>query len=738
MPRSAAHRMLGVVVLLTSAACGEPIGEHGTRLAVTQRSFDWKLSGEAGRHPFSLSWTFDQGDDHGFRHGDGRVPTLESGALLARGLDRVVLRTPPAAHIDAELLQRLTLRVSTRDTGALRLRWRGPGQAFDDARSTSAMALAPGSQVQSLSVALAGLRGLRDASDASEGLEQLELVFEGAPGSRPEVRLVALSLVSDFDNPRLAPFRLGRAAIHRRGICLPSPGEASVSLRPHPQGRLRMALAAAGVDTALRVQVTFDPALVPAFSLELQPGAPWYELSVDLSPAAGAALTVQVRAEGAAGAVFLGSVLLLAPTDRARPDLLLYLEDTLRRDRLGLYGHPFPTDPSLSQLASQGVTCERTWSASSWTRPSVSSLLTALDPLAHGNISHDRRVPDAALTLAEVLGDAGFVTVALVSNYHAGAWSGLDQGFDVFAEPPAWGASALTSTLTSALLAEPLAATLAEHRDEQLFTYVHSLDPHEPYEPPSSALQPLLAGAASRATVPGGPERQGESLRYDGEVRHNDDQLAALAQALKDNGRDADTLFVFLSDHGEAFGEHGAFRHRNTLFDEELAIPLVLRWPARLPAGARLSLPLGLVDVAPSLLGLMDVAVPPLFQGRDLSAALLDPHAHDLRDAPLLAHLLPEDGGTPLLAVLSWPHKLLLHLPDGGEPVPVALYDLQRDPGELHNRIDAADSAGVTAGLLTWTRTRLADNAARAFSGEADPMDEATRRWMLEMGYLGR
>jgi arylsulfatase A-like enzyme len=730
MPRLPVLVILALLPL--GSGCSEPSGPG--RYAVVERGLAWEASGSAPAAPaFSLAWDFGSDSPVGFSDGLGRPAELVDGALVARGLERVALRTPSAFGLDPDLHHRLVWEAQVTAATHVRVRWRAAGQSFDESRSTAALALA---QDGAFALPLSDLRGIRHEADASEGVEQLELLFEGPAGSQPEVRLTRLAFVSDFDRGGDArDLRLERLGIARRGTAVPVPGKRTASLEPGPRDRLRLGLAPAGASGDLTVRLSLEGADAPLAERRLAPGDGWLDLALDLSPADGEACQLVLEVEGSGGVLLVGSALRLAPSEAPRPDVVLYLEDTLRRDRLSVYGHPYETDPALARLAGEGVVFERAYGASSWTRPSVATLLTALDPPTHGVTVHTARLSPQATTLAQVLADEGWLTVSLVTNYHGGAWAGLDGGYDVAAEPTAWGASRLPSTLTSAALAAPLAALLEEHHDEALFVAVHTLDPHEPYEPPGDLLYPLAITASERPPTPGGRARADESLAYDAEVRHNDDRLGELEAALTASGSADDTLLVFVSDHGEAFGEHGAFRHRNSLLDEELAVPLVLHWPAGLTGGARLDTPVGLVDVAPTVLGLLGLDAPARWQGRDL-APVLRGERPPPRDEPVLAHLVDAEG-LESLAVVGRTHKLLARPGSGRELVPTALYDLEADPGEQQDLLGTPEGDEAAMALVRWAEGRLAEGRERALDTSAAPMDEATRQWMMKMGYLG-
>ncbi len=594
---------------------------------------------------------------------------------------------------------------------------------------------------------------------------------------------------------------------HERG-----PVRLEAPLDPGPHDRLRLAFAAAGRDATLLVTVSDTSGRLPHAHVEVDAREGWGACTLDLAPLGGEPTRLvlevvrpvaadgeggvgstagsargesgtrrtaadeggdathgaafrdtlePVAADAAPAVLLVADALRLAPAATPRPDVVLYLVDTLRADRLGVYGHDRPTDPHLAEIADAGVVVERLTAASNWTRPATTSLLTSLDPPRHGNLTHLDRVSDGVTTLAEALADAGYVTTSFVTNYNAGAWSGLDQGFDEAREPTAHGASAVATTLTSAVLADPLAAFLAEHADEQVFVYVHSMDPHQPYRPPMDDLYPIMRNS---------PEigRPTDALNYEGEIHHNDRMLARLDEALAASGRADDTLLAVTSDHGEAFGEHGVFAHRSSLHEEQIRVPWVLRWPAGLPAGRRVAGPITHVDVAPTLLGLAGLRAPDDWRGLDLAAFLRgdgpggaapdDSAASDVvggpgarplvvrsgpgapdPDRPLLVHTThgtaEDEDAHEEVAVLRGGWKLVAGVLDG-DVVPRHLYRLTDDPGERADLVGDPAHAAVRAALARWAEDALREGRAASRSEAAEAMDPERRRWMEEMGYL--
>lgn len=723
------------------------------RLAVIDRGLSWQLVDQRiEAPPLSLTWEFDNDVNHGWQLPGGRPASTEGGALVASGNGRVVLLSPPDADIDGELHHWLTWRVRTSQVEHIVLGWRGPGQKFSPSRSTSELLVGsdPGWQVASLPIST--LRGLRDAADAIEGVEQLKLTFVGPPGTTPRVELDRFSCVSDYDQESgetLAVHRLGRDGVYRSGAVLRTGRTAALELVAEPGDRLRLALAVAGTNDPVDVTLRDEAGLLPPADWSLQPGHPWREIAIDLSAAAGGPVRLLLDLDPRAppgAALLVGGPLHLSPDPDAHPNVVLYVEDTLRRDRLSTYGHERATDPHLRSIAENGVVFESTLAASNWTRPSISSLLTSLNPLTHGNRTHLDRVADDVTTLAEAFAEAGYLTASFVTNYHGGAWSGLDQGFDVSREPTADGASQVKSTLTSSAIAESLAKFLARHADERIFVHVHTMDPHEPYRPGQEELADLGLSGPIESLAP--------ELLYEAEVRHNDRQLAALDRTLQELQLLDDTLLVFTSDHGEAFGEHAARGHRRSLHAEELDVPWVLRWPGGLPRGRRTRTAAAHVDLAPTLLGLAGLEVPASWQGRDLSNAARGTGA-DSGARRRLADCVygPEQPGRPAeMAALQRDgqgreYKLVATLDDDGGVTPRSLYRLDRDPAEQLDLLAAPppgspapdpDPAEIVRSLTAWLTETVARDLAAGSRAPADPMDPATREWMMAMGYLGR
>ena len=273
------------------------------------------------------------------------------------------------------------------------------------------------------------------------------------------------------------------------------------------------------------------------------------------------------------------------PEKGSRPNVIVYLVDTLRADRLGCYGHGVPVSPNIDALAADGVLFEHVVAQSSWTKPAVVSILSGIGPLSHGVNGRRDRLPESITTLAELLRAQGYRTAAFAANAYITEKAGFAQGFDAFDF-----AHARSHAVTDKVVAW-LEALLG---NEPFFLYVHTIDPHAPYEP----AHPYRERFASRVTDPavgtvdhiralGRKEIEATDALvadmlalYDAEVAENDHAFGVLSNRLRALGLYDDTLIVFLSDHGEGFRDHGVFGHGWDLYREVVDVPMIVRPPA--------------------------------------------------------------------------------------------------------------------------------------------------------------
>lgn len=318
------------------------------------------------------------------------------------------------------------------------------------------------------------------------------------------------------------------------------------------------------------------------------------------------------------------------------PNVLLVVVDALRSDHLSLYGYARPTSPHLEALAATGVTFENHVSHASHTVPATVSLMTSQTPAEHG-YAHPHGsaflhappvLRDDLVMLAEVFQAAGYATAAFVANPFLKAKSRFDQGFAEYLFEPGGGAR------LNRLALEWLRAQAG--REAPFFVYVHYMDVHNPYEPPDGYRGRYPAPPHGRVVyrnglVPGLAPRDlaATVAAYDAEIHVVDDLLQELVDELERSDRRRDTLVVFTADHGDEFTEHGGLGHGTTVYGELLRVPLVLSYPARLPAGERIAHASRHLDLAPSLLELAGIEKPASFRGGSLFEPAAVSYAED-------------------------------------------------------------------------------------------------------------
>ena len=429
------------------------------------------------------------------------------------------------------------------------------------------------------------------------------------------------------------------------------------------------------------------------------------------------------------------------------PSVVLISVDTLRADALGAYGGLLPT-PAFDRFAREGVLFEKAFAPAPATAPSHATLFTGQQVQRHGVLRNGDALPDTASTLAEAFRTHGYATAGFVSSFVLDPRFGWDQGFAHFDAtlpengstmgrqkpyPGAfWAEQRFAGFDRRATLTTEAAIAWLEEASEPFFLFVHYFDPHAPYAPPptfgerSAAFRVPLDGRAVAGLAPAQLARLVQL--YHGEVLYVDDALAALLDAVARHSHD-EALVVVTGDHGEGLGQHGWLEHATQLYDEQIRVPLLVRWAGQVPEGRRVATPVELADVAPTLLELAGIAPPEPRDGRSLAAAIRD--GAELPPRPLfgIRSLLDEATGWGRGVKLSvrtdrWKY---IFASEG----PQELFDLDADPGERHDRLAAEpDRAAELRGLLekhVAELPRVHDSA---------PLSEETRRALQALGYL--
>lgn len=319
------------------------------------------------------------------------------------------------------------------------------------------------------------------------------------------------------------------------------------------------------------------------------------------------------------------------PTDV--PNVLFIVLDTQRAASTGFHGAARPTTPFLDQLAREGVWFQRALAPSSWTLPSHAAMFTGRDISTLG-VNWTVPLSGRHAVLAEALSRRGYATAGFVANnkYLSDVF-GLGRGFGVWRDQAILPGTVIVHSWLARTLVEPTRQWLGRYqllrrktadrvnreflawldrRDDRPFlAFLNYYDPHMPYLPPApwnlrfSDTQPLYWVDGERADTTYTTAEKAELLAaYEASIAYLDNQLEALFSELESRKLIEDLLVVVTSDHGEEFGEHGAFEHGFDMTMTLTHVPLVLRLPGTIPAGVSVPDPVALEDVAATILGL--------------------------------------------------------------------------------------------------------------------------------------
>lgn len=372
---------------------------------------------------------------------------------------------------------------------------------------------------------------------------------------------------------------------------------------------------------------------------------------------------------GAVGVVILLVALLAAlvivhqqaRAQAARPNVIFIMVDALRADHVSAYGYARPTTPNLDAFMAGGARFAEATTPSSWTLPSNAAMLT-------GRMPHRLRMNDWAslaaavqpeeLMLAEALRNGGYRTIGFVNNFFLDQQFGMAQGFDHYERLVS---SEMAGDLNGVAF-EWLDANRPTLSSQPLFLFMYYYDPHTWYDPPppyDTLYDPNYNGSLTpevyqhgQQVVAGDIVPTPRDVRhllalYDGEITYWDDQLGQFLSRLAAEGLLNNSLVIVSSDHGQMFGEHDKWVHRNSLYEEVLRVPLFIYFPGVAPAGATIEAPVFTGDLMPTILDLVGLPVPAGLDGRSLRP-LLQGQPGALADRPIYAEMESETNPASL------------------------------------------------------------------------------------------
>ena len=310
------------------------------------------------------------------------------------------------------------------------------------------------------------------------------------------------------------------------------------------------------------------------------------------------------------------------PTDD-RPNVVLFLVDTLRADKLGCYGSPMATSPEIDALAEKGVRFEHVVAPCSWTRPTMASIITGCYPRTLGLYAEENEIlPSRFHTLAELLHGAAYKTLGATANPHLNSVFNFHQGFDAYDDStavytfmgPKNGETLFTKSKvrSSPDMCEAVLDYADSAGEGPHFVQLVLMEVHEWCRGERSLVRPEFEGCFG--TRP--------RWLYLEAVRQFSHDLGAFVEQLSARPGWANTLFVIVSDHGEGLSDHPNVEksryHGRLLYESQLMVPLILYQPGKTFPVAEVKRPVRLIDLVPTLLAYLDVPIPEGIEGTSL------------------------------------------------------------------------------------------------------------------------
>lgn len=417
-----------------------------------------------------------------------------------------------------------------------------------------------------------------------------------------------------------------------------------------------------------------------------------------------------------------------------KPNLLIFGIDSLRSDHMSLHGYRHLTTPHMDHFAKGGTVFENNFSPSVPTTPGYGSMLTGMDCFSTNIVAlrHEGTIAPNVMTLAEVLKENGYQTTCIGFTGNPSA-----RGFDHYLDFSGWGSfdegrSPKAERLND--VAIPELKRLAEE-EQPFFLFLRHMDPHSPYLPPKPYERIFYDGDETDASndslkpvydfkpfsdyfkewfPPGCSDKDYIIAQYDGAIAYMDACIQNIFATVEALGIEDETLIVITSDHGETLHDHECWYDHHGIYDCTLTVPLVIKYPGKVPAGKRISDYCQLKDIMPTLLELMGIDTGVVFDGRSLM--------------PLMQEQWREPEPEFYITECTWmrkhgwrtPEWKLIHAlePDFHYKAEVELYNLIKDPEENNNV--AEENPEVVAML----KTRMQDFIAKRekASGRVNPM----------------
>jgi arylsulfatase A-like enzyme len=395
------------------------------------------------------------------------------------------------------------------------------------------------------------------------------------------------------------------------------------------------------------------------------------------------------------------------PASPIRHVVLISL-DTCRADHLSCYGYKRKTTPNIDALARKGYLFGNTTTTIPLTLPAHTSMFTGTIPPHHGR--HENKDPyfdPSHVTLAGLLKEKGYSTGAFVGSQILNGSLGLDRGFDVyddeFAEKDA-------SERRGAEVNRAAFDWLEKQKNDPVFLFLHYYDPHDEYDPPEPFASKFKESA------------------YAGEIAYADHCIGEVIAKLKKLGMYKSSLIIVTGDHGEMLGEHGEAGHMYFIYESAMKVPMVYKLPES-SKGQKIDDIAGIIDIVPTVCDLLGIEPPAPIEGKSLAGYFSDTPVEDEDRYMYCESLYPTKyGGNSLLGLVGEKWKYI-------QTTRPELYDLEKDPGEETNLVDAERHR---VRILKDQLAQILEQSVRKEKGQEDTQLSAEAlKHLNSLGYVG-
>ncbi len=390
-----------------------------------------------------------------------------------------------------------------------------------------------------------------------------------------------------------------------------------------------------------------------------------------------------------------------------KPNVILFGIDSLRRDRMSSYGYSRLTTPHIDKFAEEGVLFENHFSPSIPTTPGYASMLTGMDCFGTDVVAlrHNGPLGEHVKTLPELLGEHGYNTTCVGFTGNPSS-----RGFQQYLDYEAWqpdetGRCPKAENLNEVTI--PELKRLAED-EKPFFLFLRHMDPHSPYLPPKPYERIFYGGdeydPANESLnemkkfkpfadfltswIPEGcTDSEYVDAQYDGAIAYMDACIQNILTAVKSLGIEDETIIIITSDHGETLNEHQCWYDHHSLYEHNLVVPLIIKYPNKLPKGKRISDITLIKDIMPTILELLEIKANISFDGRNLMPLIAGKPQEFQQESDFYitecTWMRKHGWRTP-----EW--KLIRALePDFHFKPEIELYNLIKDPEELNNLADS-------------------------------------------------